>query len=120
MNTAAEADIVRDSLRGEILESFAADVELVRLWIESANSVCVLYRRMSDGDQLIGRRIRFPPHAMNDDPASTGVDAAQDMAEPLGALVEHARPSEGVLWVGIPKADPLPSIPDTPPAPSCD
>ncbi|KZX20512.1 hypothetical protein [Rathayibacter tanaceti] len=111
MTETTDAELVRDALVKEVRESFASDVEVVHIWIENTGSVCVLYRRAAGGHQVIGRRVRFPPHARDDDPASTGADAAQDMAEPLGALAGHARLADGIMWVGIPEADPLPTPP---------
>ncbi|PPG19869.1 hypothetical protein C5C74_05160 [Rathayibacter sp. AY1E8] len=120
MHDSTEAAVVKRVLEDEILENYASVVDVVRTWIESPNSVCIVYRRRLDGDQLIGRRIRFPPHAADDDPVSTGVDAALNTAEPLGALLESARLADGVLWVAIPPADALPLIPDRRSAPSRD
>ncbi|PPI40885.1 MULTISPECIES: hypothetical protein [unclassified Rathayibacter] len=120
MHDSTEAAVVKRVLEDEILENYASVVDVVRTWIESPNSVCIVYRRRLDGDHLIGQRFRFPPHAANDDPVSTGVDAALNTAEPLGAPLERARLAGGVFWFAIPPTDALPSIPDGPSAPSRD
>ncbi|NED96104.1 hypothetical protein G1H11_12375 [Phytoactinopolyspora alkaliphila] len=111
----ADARVVLAVVTRDLREDFGEEVNLLDAWIETLNSTCVLYRYRIGDIGVIGRRITFPPHAADDDPASTGNDWAQTIAEPLGTLARTLRRDElGILWAGLGPNDPFPVPPRWP------
>ncbi|WP_156888161.1 hypothetical protein [Microbacterium indicum] len=90
---------------------FSDEIRVHSAWVESPNSVCVIYERFIDGGVILGRRIIFPPHARESDPASTGSDAVELLREPAWSVSEHYPTDEdGVFWL-IPATDRVPITP---------
>lgn len=72
------------------------------VWVDTSHSACVLYEYVSSDLGVIGRRITFPPHAIEGNPESTGEDWAQNVREPLGSLVSTLKKDErGISWIGV-------------------
>ena len=106
-----DASEVLQALAAEVSSSFPDELQLVAVWVESQTTVCVVYKRVIDPEWIFGRRLTFPPHARPDDPASTGLDAAEFLREPPGASMESARTDgAGITWLGLGE-DPLPRTP---------
>lgn len=95
-----DAITVLRSLLSDVNEHFAAEVAVLAIWVESPQSVCVVYRRIKDTDYIWGRRLRFPPHAIDGDPQSTGSAYAEQLTEPAGSLYDTAQQDAiGVTWL---------------------
>jgi hypothetical protein len=99
-----DAEIVLNALIRDVARYYADDVQLHALWIEGEGAVCVVYSRRIDSPPiLLGRRFRFPPHARENDPDSTGADCAEQLTEPPGTLWEAGITDEhGVKWLAVP------------------
>jgi hypothetical protein len=101
----AATDVLQ-ALLHDLAVYFSDEVRVFAAWVESPTSVCVVYRRTIDPEWVFGRRITFPPHAMPDDPRSTGADAAEFLREPAGASMDSAQTdSTGIIWLGLAQGD---------------
>ncbi|MEW1707327.1 hypothetical protein AB0230_08805 [Microbacterium sp. NPDC089190] len=98
----------------DVTMAFHDELQLYGAWVESPTSVCVVYRRTIDENLIFGRRITFPPHAVDDDPGSTGADVAQTLLEPPGDAMDRARIADGVLWLWVQPDEATPVWPGTP------
>ncbi|MDQ4504285.1 hypothetical protein [Sinomonas sp. ASV322] len=88
------------------------DVLIHEAWTDSPNSACVVFEHSRADYGPIGYRVAFPPHAVDENPCSTGEAWALELIEPLGALAENPRrDSLGIAWV----AGTIPGMP--PPIP---
>jgi hypothetical protein len=97
-----DAIVVFNSLIRDIALHYAGRIQLHAVWIESDVSICLVYSRYVDADLRLGRRLRFPPHAIGDDPQSTGVAAAEELLEPPGTLWRTAvTDAHGVSWLAV-------------------
>jgi hypothetical protein len=106
-----DATVVMQALSAEVASSFAEELQIFAMWVESPHAVCVVYRRTIDPDLIIGRRISFPPHARPDNPSSTGTETAEFLREPIGASPNSAQTdAAGITWPGWGN-QPLPCTP---------
>jgi hypothetical protein len=65
------------------------------------DSITVIYTSPHFSHGALGYRRTFPPHFMNNDPATNGRGAYEEITEPLGATVRDLRPDEnGIYWWG--------------------
>ena len=95
----------------DVSRFYSAEVTILAIWSESPESVCVVYRRTQETAYVWGCRCQFPPHALNNDPSSTGAVFAEFLTEPVGSSFADARQdSSGVTWL-IPPGSALPSHP---------
>lgn len=108
-NSYEEANTVMHAVIRELELDFSNIVNIVDIWIDSPNSVCIIYKYINSINFTLGRRITFPPHAVPNNPSSTGEDWAQTISEPLGASLQTVRHDpKGIAWVGIPDNENLP------------
>lgn len=97
-----DASMVLMSLMHDITLYFPEEVTVLAVWVESEESICVVYTRAIEPSVRLGRRLLFPPHARENDPASTGQAFAELLREPapLTADVAH-NDSQHVHWLGM-------------------
>jgi hypothetical protein len=107
-----DSSLVLTSIVSDVSRFYSSEVSILAIWSESPESVCVIYRRRQDPGHLWGHRLRFPPHAIKNDPASSGAAFAELLTEPAGTLFDEARQDRhGVTWL-IPPGSDLPTRPD--------
>lgn len=98
-----DAHIVVESARDALSQYYGDLIIVHEIWADTPHSACIVYESRRDNSiGPLGQRITFPPHAVADDPASTGRDWADDIAEPLGTLLCHLRYDDlGIGWTGV-------------------
>jgi hypothetical protein len=102
MTDQSEADRVVAAFRKAIAQFADPTITIHEVWADTPQSACVIYECSPSVDGLLGRRITFPPHAVTDDPESTGADWAQNVIEPLGSLAfSLQKDALGISWIGI-------------------
>jgi len=95
-----DAVAVLTSLVRDVHEYFAQDVTLMAAWVESSQTVCVVYRRRNDPGRTWGRRFRFPPHATPGSPTSSGAAFAEFLTEPAASALDTAQTDNaGITWL---------------------
>lgn len=89
------------------------EIELLDAWTEPPSAVYVVFRRRHPGDSVgvVGYRRDFPPHAEAGNPESSGINLADDICEPLGAVVLRKDSATGISWVGVVEPEPFPVRP---------
>jgi hypothetical protein len=101
MNEFEDAKTVAASMQSAITGDPHTGVTIHEAWADTPQSACVIYEYIQWEVGILGRRITFPPHAVEGDPTSTGADWAQTMNEPLGALADSLnKDTFGISWVG--------------------
>lgn len=106
-----DSSAVLTRLVSDVSHFFANEISILATWAESPGTICVIYRRPNDPKFVWGRRLQFPPHAVKDDPGSSGAAFAELLTEPAGTLFDDARlDRHGVMWL-IPKHAALPAGP---------
>lgn len=78
-----KASMVLMSLMHDITRYFSDEVTVLAVWVQSEESACVVYTRSIEPSVRLGRRLGFPPHAREDDPASTNQASRSFFANPL-------------------------------------
>lgn len=107
----SDATTVLSSLVRDATVVFPDEIQLFGAWVESPTSVCVVWSRRIDTDLVFGRRISFPPHAVDGDPGSTGADVAQSLLEPPGEAANRAHHADGVWWLWVRPGESTPRWP---------
>jgi hypothetical protein len=106
-----DSSTVLTSIVVDVDRFFSDEVSILAIWSESPESVCVIYRRSKDLCYLWGRRLKFPPHAVENEPKSSGAAFAELLTEPAGTLFDGARQDRhGVTWL-VPRGSDLPRWP---------
>lgn len=100
MDEPTDAERVISSFRTAMDQMNDGEIVIHAVWADTPDSACVLYERTPAEDGVIGRRIGFPPHVVQDDPVSTAEALAQNIVEPLGSA-HVSRDGTGILWVGL-------------------
>ncbi|MCW1249166.1 hypothetical protein ODZ83_02990 [Acaricomes phytoseiuli] len=118
MNQNRDAEVVLAELLKTLSEEPSSTIIVREAWVESPQSVCIVYDDNRYDLGTLGTRITFPPHARDNDPSSTGEDVAMSLIEPLGgAPADYMRPGpQGVTWLWLRGAD-FPALPQRPAAP---
>lgn len=102
MDDKNEAERVVAAFRKTITRFADPTLTMHEVWADKPQSACVIYERTPSTHGLLGHRITFPPHALTDDPESTGEDWAQNVREPLGSLTLYLqKDTHGISWIGI-------------------
>lgn len=95
-----EAAIVIHAMLRKVANWRRPDGLIHEVWPDSPTSACVVFEHTRGNLGLLGHRTFFPPHAIENDPMSTGEAWAFDLLEPLGALTYRIRRDQfGVGWV---------------------
>jgi hypothetical protein len=96
-----DASMVLMSLMHDITLYFPEEVTVLAVWVESEQSICVVYTRTIEPFVRLGRRLGFPPHARENDPASTGQAFAELLREPAPLTPVADNDSQHVHWIGM-------------------
>ena len=111
--TMDEASTVIQALLRTLAKWQGHDVLVHEVWSDSPASACVVFEHTAGDLGPLGYRVSFPPHAIANDPTSTGESWALGLIEPLGALTKGIRRDIfGIGWVaGIDRDNSLPVPP---------
>jgi hypothetical protein len=93
--------IVMRTLLQTLADLSGHDVLIHEVWADSHTSACVVFEREGEDLGPIGYRVSYPPHAVGNDPTSTGESWALGLFEPLGASAHHRNPARcSWNWLG--------------------
>lgn len=93
------ADAFLRGVRVFLEEDRATDIEFIHCWAQVPDSAFILYRYRRGPSSVFGWRERLPASNGAEAAVLSGMDAAQELSEPLGNA-SSTEDDNGVEWVG--------------------